>query len=299
MATQAYRKISKVFSPQFKNEGVGVKVLRIIGGEHCRRLDPFLMLDFAHLKLPAGFPDHPHRGFETVSYLLKGTMLHEDFKGNKGTLQAGDVQWMTAGKGMVHSEMPASFTEEAIGFQLWINLEKKDKMCEPQYQEIKSDKLPIVQKDGVWIRLIAGEAFGQKGPIFTRTPAFYMDVRLEKNVKFNQQIPKEFQGMVFLYEGSLVLGQNQQKVLDKQVAIFEPDTEETINITASQEGAKFLLIAGKPIKEPVYSYGPFVLDSQQNLNTTFEDYQEEKNGFEGARGWQSEIQFLAELKNLK
>lgn len=118
------------------------------------------MLDYANFKLPAGFPDHPHRGFETVTYVLNGTSFHEDFKGNKGKLEAGDVQWMTAGKGIVHSEMPGSFTETTEGFQLWINLEKKNKMCDPAYQEIKADKLPILTRPGIWIRLIAGEALG-------------------------------------------------------------------------------------------------------------------------------------------
>ncbi|EAS00060.1 kinesin motor domain protein (macronuclear) [Tetrahymena thermophila SB210] len=299
MASKALRRISKVFSPPQQNEGVGARVHRIIGNQQCRRLDPFLMLDYFQVKLPAGFPDHPHRGFETVTYMLDGTMLHEDFKGNKGNLEPGDIQWMTAGKGIVHAEMPGSFDKTSVGFQLWVNLDKKNKMCDPEYQEYKSEKLPIVKRDGIWIRLIAGEALGEKGPIFTRTPAFYMDVRLEKNVQFDQHIPKDYQGMVFLYEGSIKIGENQKEVQDKQAAIFEPEEGENLNIISGDKGAKFILFAGRPIKEPVYSYGPFVLDSQSSLNDTFEDYQEEKNGFEGASQWQSEIQFLAELNKSK
>ncbi|KAL4453353.1 hypothetical protein ABPG74_017560 [Tetrahymena malaccensis] len=290
------RTIAKVFTCPEEDEGVGARVIRVIGSHFCRRLDPFLMLDYFMVKLPAGFPDHPHRGFETVTYMLEGTMLHEDFKGNKGTLEPGDIQWMTAGKGIVHAEMPGSKDQTSYGFQLWVNLDKNNKMCDPQYQEFKAEKLPVVQREGIWIRLIAGEALGEKGPIFTRTPAFYMDVKLEKNVKFDQHIPSQFRGMVFLYEGSIVAGDTLQEVNDKQAAIFEPqEAAENLHIVAGDNGAKFILFAGLPINEEIHSSGPFVLESQESLNQTFEDYEQEKNGFEGAGDWKSEIQFLAEL----
>ena len=141
--TQQLKKIAQAFTAKEQGEGVGAKVRRFIGIERLDTLDPFLMLDLAKVKLPAAFPDHPHRGFETVSYTLEGNFSHEDFRGHKGTLSAGDVQWMTAGKGIVHSEIPMSFTEESRGFQLWINLDKKNKFNEPRYQEIKADQIPV------------------------------------------------------------------------------------------------------------------------------------------------------------
>lgn len=133
--------MSLIFKPSWVNEGKGAKVIRVIGNQYLRNLDPFLMLDYFKVRLPAGFPDHPHRGFETVTYMQQGNFHHEDFKGHKGTIGPGDLQWMTAGKGIVHSEVPASYEEDALGFQLWINLESKNKMIEPAYQEYTNDKI--------------------------------------------------------------------------------------------------------------------------------------------------------------
>jgi quercetin 2,3-dioxygenase len=146
---------------------VGATVKRVIGTRVLRTRDPFLMLDYFNVKLPGGFPDHPHRGFETVTYMLKGKILHEDFKGHKGEIGPGDIQWMTAGKGIVHAEMPASKTESSIGFQLWINLQSKLKFIEPMYQEYTSAQIPIYKEDGLLVKLIAGEAYGVNNPLKT------------------------------------------------------------------------------------------------------------------------------------
>ena len=207
-----FKKIKKVFKPELQDEGVGAKVRRIIGSHILKKseMDPFLMLDHASVKLPAGFPDHPHRGFETVSYLIKGKMYHEDFKGHKGTLEAGDVQWMTAGKGIVHAEIPASKTEPSVGFQLWINLRKEDKMIEPVYQEIKKDKIPLVDKwddEGVKAKVIAGESFDVKGPIYTRTPAEYIDFQLKEGAVYRHTIPAKWNFLVYVFEGSFEITQ--------------------------------------------------------------------------------------------
>jgi len=184
-AATKFVRVKQIFSPPVVPEGDGASVMRVIGSRGLTKdMDPFLMLDYFTGKLPGGFPDHPHRGFETVSYLLKGKFYHEDFMGNKGVLEPGDIQWMTAGRGIVHAEMPGSFDEPSTGFQLWLNLRAKDKMQAPSYQEFKKDKLPRVEKDGVSLVLIAGEALGQKGPIYTRTPAFYIDVKMQKNTTY-------------------------------------------------------------------------------------------------------------------
>lgn len=157
-------------------EGIGAKVIRIVGSSNLPHMNPFLMLDFARLRLPAGFPDHPHRGFDTVSYSISGSFYHEDSKGHKGKTGPGDVQWLTTGRGVYHSNMPGSFTEDSVGFQLWVNLKAKDKMIEPQYQEFKSNDIPIVDKEGARVKVISGEWSGVKGPVVPRQPAYYFDV---------------------------------------------------------------------------------------------------------------------------
>jgi redox-sensitive bicupin YhaK (pirin superfamily) len=195
--------MSFVFKPQWVNEGKGAKVIRIIGNQHLKKMDPFLMLDLAKVKLPAGFPDHPHRGFETVSYMLKGSFYHEDSKGHKGKIEAGDIQWMTAGRGIMHSEMPGSFEEESYGFQLWINLRKELKMIQPQYQEYKSNQLQIIELEKSTVKIISGEWKGKKGPILARTPTYYFDISLKEDGDFDIPIPKKWNTLVFVYEGKL------------------------------------------------------------------------------------------------
>jgi quercetin 2,3-dioxygenase len=170
--------MSLIFKPSWVNEGKGAKVIRVIGNQYLRNLDPFLMLDYFKVRLPAGFPDHPHRGFETVTYMQQGSFYHEDFKGHKGKIGPGDLQWMTAGKGILHSEVPASYDEDNLGFQLWINLESKNKMIEPAYQEYTSDKIQVYQGDKVEVKIISGKWEGKTGPIYARTPSYYFDVHI-------------------------------------------------------------------------------------------------------------------------
>lgn len=197
------KKVTTVFAQKEQAEGDGAKVRRFIGVKQLPRLDPFLMLDLFKTKLPAGFPDHPHRGFETVTYMLSGEMSHEDFRGHKGTIKAGDVQWMTAGKGILHAEMPTSFTEYAYGFQLWINLAAKNKFCEPAYQEFTSDKIPMYSEDSFKARVISGDVFGVKGPIDARTPAFFIDFFMKDGKKYSHTIPKLWNSMIIVHEGKL------------------------------------------------------------------------------------------------
>uniref|UniRef100_A0A5F9D0J9 Pirin n=1 Tax=Oryctolagus cuniculus TaxID=9986 RepID=A0A5F9D0J9_RABIT len=171
-------------------EGVGARVRRSIGRPELKNLDPFLLLDEFKGGRPGGFPDHPHRGFETVSYLLEGgSMAHEDFCGHFGTLNPGDLQWMTAGRGILHAEMPCS-EEPAHGLQLWVNLRSSEKMVEPQYQELKNEDIPKPSKDGVTVAVISGEALGIKSKVFTRTPTLYLDFKLDQGAKHSQPIPE-------------------------------------------------------------------------------------------------------------
>ena len=289
--------IEKIFKPNVVPEGDGARVRRIIGTQDLKRLDPFLMLDHFNAKLPAGFPDHPHRGFETVTYMLKGTFHHEDFKGHKGSISPGDVQWMTAGKGIVHAEMPGSFEEAGDGFQLWINLPNKEKMCEPQYQEFKKEDFPIVEKNGAKIKVVAGESYGTKGPIYHRTPTFFLDVTMEPKSSIEQYVPKNWNGFVYVYEGKAKIGPKEEALETGNVAVLANETAETLNIKTEDSGAKFIIVAGEPLKEKVLQYGPFVLANEADLYQTFEDYEQGKNGFEGAKEWSSKIRHLANKKH--
>lgn len=178
------------------------------------------MLDWFNVKLPAGFPDHPHRGFETVSYLMSGEFYHEDFKGHKGKLGPGDIQWMTAGQGIVHSEMPASFTEPAIGFQLWINLDSKNKFCKPRYQEFKSQMIPEYKDTSFRAKVISGEVFGVKGPIEAKTPTYFLDFYMDKDKSYDHLIPAGWNSMVIVHSGSLQV-QDSDTILKKgDAALF-------------------------------------------------------------------------------
>lgn len=281
---------------QWKSEGAGAKVKRVIGTQEISNLDPFLLLDFFKVQLPGGFPDHPHRGFETVTYMIHGSVLHEDFNGNSGELGPGDIQWMTAGKGIVHAEMPSLRNKYSVGFQLWVNLEASKKFIEPQYQEYKSEKIPEIEGDGVIIRLIAGNAFGKEGLVKPRSESTFWDVHLkQKNAVFEIVVEEEWNGLVYKYEGLVAVGENLLVDEDSEGFTFvsEKNKNKLIIRNLFEGESKFILITGKPLKEPIHQRGPFVLASKDDLAKTFADYRKGINGFENAHGWSSKIRSLA------
>ncbi|CAI8037981.1 Pirin-like protein [Geodia barretti] len=192
--------VKKVLSVE-QAEGVGARVRRSVGRPELRNLDPFLMLDEFKVTKPAGFPDHPHRGFETVTYMLKGSFKHEDFCGHRGTINPGDLQWMTAGRGIVHAEMPASQGEN-IGLQLWINLSQRDKMVEPQYQELLESEIPHVSGEGVHVAVIAGNSYGASSPVRTRTPTMYLDFKLDPGAHMTQPVTESWNGFIYVLRGT-------------------------------------------------------------------------------------------------
>ncbi|BBG93523.1 RmlC-like cupins superfamily protein [Prunus dulcis] len=235
-----------------QSEGDGATVRRAIGSRDLRNLDPFLMLDEFSVSPPAGFPDHPHRGFETVTYMLQGGITHQDFAGHKGTIWAGDVQWMTAGRGIVHSEMPAGEGPNT-GLQLWINLSRKDKMIEPRYQELLSKDIRRAEKDGVEVRVIAGETMGVSSPVFTRTPALFFDFTLKPKAQLHQSIPETWTSFVYIIEGEGVFGSTHASA--HHVLVLGPgDGLSVCNKTS--EPLRFVLVGGQPINEPVVQHGP-------------------------------------------
>jgi redox-sensitive bicupin YhaK (pirin superfamily) len=286
----------KTWKGKQTNEGDGAIVQRIIGIPGVDSIDPFLMFDHLEsIKLPAGFPDHPHRGFETVTYMLKGKFYHEDFKGHKGFIEEGDVQWMTAGKGIVHSEIPFSSEIDSAGFQLWVNLYSKDKMIEPFYQEIKSNKIPKVSENGVTITILAGNYKESEGPCKSKSSDIsFMDIKMEKGSAIDIPVASGMNGFIYTFDGDSlnVTGNSTWSINRYSAGSFKTDAASTLKIS-TVNGCRLLLIYGTPLNEKVAKYGPFVMNSSEELEQTFDDYQSCKNGFEGRDKWDSDN------KNLK
>ena len=288
----SFKRIIKVIESKWQNEGRGAKVRRSIGRHELRNLDPFLLLDEfqGNANDGAGFPDHPHRGFETVSYLLEGQFVHEDFTGRKGTMGPGDLQWMTAGRGIVHSEMPGPCLTR--GLQLWVNLRKQDKMVEPAYQEHCSGDILTKTEDGVTVKVIAGESMGLKSQVRTRTPTYYLDFRLDgqnngEPKNFEQRIPSGWTTFAYTLEGHLDFG-SDNVVPPHHTVVFSKEEDKVIFRNGSENPAHFILISGQPINEPIFQHGPFVMNSEEEIRQAIKDYTNCQNGFEPARTWKSE-----------
>ena len=209
------------------------------------------MLDEFKGKAPAGFPDHPHRGFETVSYILSGSMCHEDFEGHRGQIDAGDLQWMTAGRGILHCEMPWG-EAECHGLQLWVNLPKQFKMVEPAYQELKDVQIPRSKRDGVEVKVIAGESMGIKSPVYTRTPTMYLDFKVEKGARFRQDIPAGWNAFLYVVEGEGWFGPDGKRVLSKahHTVVFDSKGDSVEFGNENSPLLRFVLAAGQPNNEP-------------------------------------------------
>ena len=283
------RSVQKVVPGIRQQEGGGFWVRRPFPTQMLDQVDPFLLLDQMGPTEVApgeakGAPDHPHRGFETVTYVLSGEMEHRDSAGNAGSIGPGDVQWMTAGDGVVHSEMPSSKFQQSggrlLGFQLWVNLPRADKRMRPRYQELKSAKIPSARsEDGkAAVKVIAGEALGAKAAIDTRTPIFYLHFSLQPGARLVQAALREFNTFAWVVSGEAHFGET--KVGEGRAAIFAPDGDE-IEIAADVP-AEVLLIGGIPLHESVARYGPFVMNREEELIEAIEDYQSGRMGRIGA-----------------
>ena len=269
------RPIKKVIQAVEVTEGAGVTVHRTIGTPALRNLDPFLMLDHFRSDDPndyiAGFPDHPHRGFITLTYMLDGHMLHQDSMGNKGDLRSGGAQWMKAASGVIHSEMPQQTAGLMRGFQLWINLPAREKMSAPAYQEYSPEAIPVVNEPGRQVKILSGSYGGQEGPISDpHTDVLYLDITLEQNQAFELPLRNELQGFLYVFEGGAeVQGTN---VPQHRFAVLGEG--ELFRITAGEKGARLILVAGKPLREPIVQYGPFVMNTQQEIHQAMSDYRD-------------------------
>ncbi|CAI5535643.1 unnamed protein product [Closterium sp. Naga37s-1] len=304
---QQPRKAVRTLLSREQAEGAGARVRRSIGrwvqraagdgeawrgteagaaGPELRQLDPFLLLDeFKAADAAAGFPDHPHRGFETVSYLLQGSFVHEDFNGHKGQLHAGDVQWMTAGRGVVHSEMPGGGPTH--GLQLWVNLAAKDKMVPSAYQELRDSDIPKASHNGVHVAVIAGTALGVSSPVVTRTPTSYLSFRLDPGAHLAQPLPTAWNAFIYTLSGAASIGERGTEPTGAHhtVVLGAGDGVHVWNDGA--EECRFVLIAGQPIGEAVVQYGPFVMNTEEEIEQALTDYRRGVNGFEKARTWRS------------
>ncbi|HEY8553884.1 MAG TPA: pirin family protein [Burkholderiales bacterium] len=258
-------------------EGAGVVVHRTIGTPRLRHLDPFLMLDQFRSDDPeqyiAGFPDHPHRGFVTLTYMIDGHMLHRDSMGNRGDLRSGGVQWMKAASGVIHSEMPQQTAGLMRGFQLWINLPAAEKMSDPEYRNYEPERIPVVEGDGERVKVIAGAYRDARGPVRDpHTDVVYLDVALAGGRELRHTLPAEYSAFVYLFEGEAdVAG---AKLPNDSLAVL--DEGDGVEVRAGTAGARFLLVAGRPLGEPIVQYGPFVMNRPEEIREAIEDYNNDR-----------------------
>jgi|WetSurMetagenome_2_1015567.scaffolds.fasta_scaffold30849_3 quercetin 2,3-dioxygenase len=273
--TDVYRSVLQMIDPQFVIEGAGVLLRRSFGPRRDNLFDPFLLFDHFAFNDPRegpiqGFPTHPHRGIETVTYMLEGNVRHRDSIGNSGTIGPGDVQWMTSGRGILHEEMPRRGPEGRIaGFQLWVNLPSAQKMSQPRYQEVTATSIPEVEKDGVKVRVVAGEYHGVRGPV-TQIAAnpLYMDLEMQPNSEVVLPVPAGQTAVAYVFEGEGLFGlapeDKGQFVSSVRMVVFSDGDQ--LRVCAGQDATvRFMLMTGAPFKEPIFPYGPFVMNTQEEI----------------------------------
>jgi redox-sensitive bicupin YhaK (pirin superfamily) len=281
-AVHASRTIERLVTGQATSDGAGVKLSRILTQDLQHRLDPFLMLDAFGSDKPddyiAGFPDHPHRGFETVTYMIAGRMLHRDSAGNEGLLQNGGVQWMTAGQGVIHSEIPQQDQGVMEGFQLWLNLHSSEKMQRPWYRDFQNAQLPQFETpEGVAVTVIAGTSHGVQGAVSRAiTQPVYLDVHMPEGTRFEQTLPEGHNAFIYVYRGEVSI--SGQAVPVQRMAILKntPQTDGVV-IEASAD-TRLILVAGQPLKEPIVQYGPFVMNTKEEIYQALADFRDGRLG---------------------
>ena len=273
------RKVEQVITPQAASDGAGVRLKRSIATQNLDYLDPFLLFDHFGSANPddyiAGFPMHPHRGIETVTYMLAGEVNHRDSIGNSGTIGPGDLQWMTAGRGILHEEMPKTRQGRMEGFQLWVNLPAKDKMMAPRYRDISADQIPVVEEDsGAVIRVVAGEVDGVRGPVRdVIADPIYLDITLPTKADFTYPTPLGHTVFAYVFEGQADFGRfeddTEAAAAGPQLVVFADG--EQIQVHTQDEPVRFLLVMGKPLGEPIARYGPFVMNTWEEIQQTLRE----------------------------
>jgi redox-sensitive bicupin YhaK (pirin superfamily) len=277
-ALQRPRGVERLVVGQPTSDGAGVKLTRVLTHDLQRRLDPYLMLDaFGSDDASdylAGFPDHPHRGFETITYMLQGRMRHRDSHGGEGLISDGGVQWMTAGRGVIHSELPEQREGRMAGFQLWLNLPAKDKLCTPWYRDIPREAVPLLELPGVQARVIAGASHGVEGAVQREaTQALYLDLQLQAGAVFEQALPDTHNAFVYVYEGALDFESGGRVPAGRMALLANTAGSDGIRLSAGPVPSRALLIAGRPLGEPIAQYGPFVMNTEAELIQAVRDFQ--------------------------
>lgn len=285
-AVRKPRTVERLVTGQATSDGDGVKLTRVLTQPLQRRLDPFLMLDAFGSDdagdYIGGFPDHPHRGFETVTYMIAGRMRHRDSAGNQGLLQNGGVQWMTAGRGLIHSELPEQEEGRMEGFQLWLNLPAADKMGTPGYRDIPTGEIPELRLAGVTVRVIAGASHGVLGAVQkAHTEPLYLDVHLEPGASFEQALPAGHNAFVYVYRGGMEIDDGASRIAvprERMAVLANAADRDGVRVQAGADGARALIIAGKPLNEPIAQHGPFVMNKQAEIFQAVEDFRAGKFG---------------------
>jgi quercetin 2,3-dioxygenase len=278
-AAKSERRVVTTIRGRAASDGAGVKLTRVIGQPALPDLDPFLMLDeFGSDKgadYIGGFPDHPHRGFETVTYMLAGRMRHGDNQGNVGLLRPGSVQWMTAGRGIIHSEMPEQEEGLMQGFQLWVNLPAKDKMTKPRYQDIDPEAIPVVERaDGTRVKVLVGSFDGVSGPVTdVATDPIYLDITLPAGKSANVPVPAEHNAFAYVFEGSAKIGSGAEAKMVERGQLAVLGLGDAVTVEGGPDGGRLILVAGRPLREPVAKYGPFVMNTPDEIRQAIADYQ--------------------------
>ena len=276
-----FRKVKQIIEPQFVIEGAGVLLQRSFGPNRTNLFDPFLLFDHFAFNDPnegpiKGFPTHPHRGIETVTYMLEGNVRHRDSIGNLGIIGAGDIQWMTSGRGILHEEMPSRSPEgRVVGFQLWVNLPAANKMDQPRYQEVNAKDVAELSRDGVKVRVVAGNYAGIPGPVRDITiQPLYMDVTLEPDTEFNLPVPEDHFALAYIFEGEGSFGNTAENdgnwIQSVRMVVFEEGNQLRVR-TGNESPVRFMLMTGLPIKEPIFPYGPFVMNTQAEIQQALSD----------------------------
>ncbi|MCJ1279913.1 hypothetical protein MMC21_007737 [Puttea exsequens] len=294
------RAIARAFLATEQSEGAGARVRRSIGTPQLRNLSPFLMLDHASVSPGAGFPDHPHRGQETITYMLHGAIDHEDFAGNAGTIETGDLQFMTAGRGIMHAEMPRPNADGSpnVGIQLWVDLPQKLKSVEPRYRDLRAKEIPTITVDDgkATIKIISGQSHGiDSVQELAYTPVWIFDITLRPGGRVAQPLPAGWNSFAYTLAGSTAFGfEKDQTTVGKYHNVVFEQQGDVVNAEAAKdaevgEDSRFLLVAGLPLDQKIVQYGPFVVNSQEEVYQAMMDYQSHANGFERAKGWRSGI----------
>ncbi|MCH7858116.1 MAG: pirin family protein [Candidatus Marinimicrobia bacterium] len=277
MSQPSIRRIIQTVTGTPTTDGAGVRLTRLLGSGQLLQLDPFLLLDEFRSDSPddyiGGFPSHPHRGFETITYMKAGTFQHKDSTGNEALIDAGGVQWMTAGRGIIHSEMPMMTDGLVWGYQLWLNLPADRKMMDPGYQNIQGGDIPVVEHEGAIVRILAGEYGGQEAVTDSVIPLFYLDVTLEPGARFSHPVPPEMNAFLYIYDGEVTLGPEDDRQTGPTGQLLVMGPGDRASVRAGEHGTGFLIAGAQKLGEPIVRGGPFVMNTQEQLQQAYLDYQ--------------------------